>query len=427
MVEDCGLPVNPAIVEGQIRGGVAQAIGAVLLEHAAYDEDGQFLASTFMDYLLPTTTNVPNIEIHHVEHDPHRPRRELPRRGRGRHDRRPGRHRRTPSRTRSRRSACAVQRAAPAAVRGSSSSSGTVPVVKPAPFEYHAPRTARRGARRCSPSTATRPRCSPAARAWCRCWRCAWPGPSQLVDINDVADAGRHPPDRRRRRRVRRADPRARRRALAAGRRAAPGAGRGAAARSATCRSATAAPSAGQLAHADAVGRAARRGAWSPTPRSSSASAAAASASSRPTTSSSATSPRRSTTTSCLTEVRIRPGRRGAGWAFQEIARRHGDFALVGVAAMVALDRRRRHRRRPDRASSGVADRPVRAAARRGALVGQPRDRRHDRSRRRTTPSADLDPASDIHGSAEYRRHLAGVAVRRALTDRRQRAQEGVT
>jgi carbon-monoxide dehydrogenase large subunit len=67
VVEDCGVPVNPAIVEGQIRGGVAQAIGAVLLEHSAYGEDGQFLASTFMDYLMPTTTVVPNFEIHHVE------------------------------------------------------------------------------------------------------------------------------------------------------------------------------------------------------------------------------------------------------------------------------------------------------------------------------------------------------------------------
>jgi carbon-monoxide dehydrogenase large subunit len=66
-VEDCGLPVNPAIVEGQVRGAVAQAIGAVLLEHSAYGQDGQFLASTFMDYLLPTTTVVPNLEIHHVD------------------------------------------------------------------------------------------------------------------------------------------------------------------------------------------------------------------------------------------------------------------------------------------------------------------------------------------------------------------------
>jgi len=67
VIEDCGYPVNPAIVEGQICGGVAQGIGAVLLEHAAYNEDGQFLAGTFMDYLLPTTTVVPNFEIHHVE------------------------------------------------------------------------------------------------------------------------------------------------------------------------------------------------------------------------------------------------------------------------------------------------------------------------------------------------------------------------
>jgi carbon-monoxide dehydrogenase large subunit len=66
VVEDCGVAVNPAIVEGQIRGGVAQAIGAVLLERSAYGADGQFLASTFMDYLLPTTMVVPNFEIHHV-------------------------------------------------------------------------------------------------------------------------------------------------------------------------------------------------------------------------------------------------------------------------------------------------------------------------------------------------------------------------
>jgi carbon-monoxide dehydrogenase large subunit len=66
VVEDCGLPVNPAIVEGQVRGGVTQAIGAVLLEHSAYGEDGQYLTGSFMDYLLPTTTVVPNFEIHHL-------------------------------------------------------------------------------------------------------------------------------------------------------------------------------------------------------------------------------------------------------------------------------------------------------------------------------------------------------------------------
>ena len=67
VVEDCGLAVNPAIVEGQIRGGVAQGIGAVLLEHAAYGDDGNYLAASFMDYLLPSSTIVPKIEIHHVD------------------------------------------------------------------------------------------------------------------------------------------------------------------------------------------------------------------------------------------------------------------------------------------------------------------------------------------------------------------------
>jgi carbon-monoxide dehydrogenase large subunit len=67
VVEDCGLAVNPAIVDGQIRGGVAQGIGAVLLEHAAYGEDGQYLAASFMDYLMPTSTVIPPIEIHHID------------------------------------------------------------------------------------------------------------------------------------------------------------------------------------------------------------------------------------------------------------------------------------------------------------------------------------------------------------------------
>ncbi|HVF32573.1 MAG TPA: xanthine dehydrogenase family protein molybdopterin-binding subunit [Acidimicrobiales bacterium] len=68
VVEDCGKLINPAVVDGQVRGGVAQGIGAVLLERSAYDpETGQFLAGTFLDYLLPTTTEVPRIETHHLE------------------------------------------------------------------------------------------------------------------------------------------------------------------------------------------------------------------------------------------------------------------------------------------------------------------------------------------------------------------------
>ena len=70
VVEDCGTIINPAVVEGQVRGGIAQGIGGVLFEHAAYDASGQFEAGTFMDYLLPTTTEVPTIEVHHLETPP---------------------------------------------------------------------------------------------------------------------------------------------------------------------------------------------------------------------------------------------------------------------------------------------------------------------------------------------------------------------
>jgi aerobic carbon-monoxide dehydrogenase large subunit len=66
-VEDCGALINPAVVEGQIRGGVAQGIGAVLLERSAYAEDGSFQSATFMDYLMPTACDVPRIEIEHLE------------------------------------------------------------------------------------------------------------------------------------------------------------------------------------------------------------------------------------------------------------------------------------------------------------------------------------------------------------------------
>jgi carbon-monoxide dehydrogenase large subunit len=66
VVEDCGEIINPAVVDGQIRGGVAQGIGAVLYEKSTYDDRGQFQAGTFMDYLIPTAVEIPDIEIHHL-------------------------------------------------------------------------------------------------------------------------------------------------------------------------------------------------------------------------------------------------------------------------------------------------------------------------------------------------------------------------
>lgn len=67
VVEDCGQMINPAVVEGQIRGGVAQGIGSVLLEKIVYDDSGQCTTSTFMDYLLPTAAEIPRIDIEHLE------------------------------------------------------------------------------------------------------------------------------------------------------------------------------------------------------------------------------------------------------------------------------------------------------------------------------------------------------------------------
>ena len=90
VVGDCGAVINPAIVDGQVRGGVAQGIGAVLLERSAYDRDAQFLSSTFMDHLLPTAVDIPRIEVHHVHHEP-TGRHRLPGRRRGRGHRCAGR------------------------------------------------------------------------------------------------------------------------------------------------------------------------------------------------------------------------------------------------------------------------------------------------------------------------------------------------
>lgn len=67
IAEDCGRMVNPMVVDGQTIGGAAQGIGTALYEESPYDANGQPLASTFMDYLLPGPTEVPKFRIHHTE------------------------------------------------------------------------------------------------------------------------------------------------------------------------------------------------------------------------------------------------------------------------------------------------------------------------------------------------------------------------
>ena len=66
MVHDCGVMINPTIVEGQVHGGIAQGIAGALLEELKYSQDGQLLSPTFIDYMLPTSLDVPNVSIEHM-------------------------------------------------------------------------------------------------------------------------------------------------------------------------------------------------------------------------------------------------------------------------------------------------------------------------------------------------------------------------
>ena len=67
VVHDCGVMINPSIVDGQILGGTAQGIGGAFYEKLRFDAQGQPLVTTFMDYLIPTAMEIPPIEIHHME------------------------------------------------------------------------------------------------------------------------------------------------------------------------------------------------------------------------------------------------------------------------------------------------------------------------------------------------------------------------
>ncbi|WP_420623523.1 xanthine dehydrogenase family protein molybdopterin-binding subunit [Candidatus Poriferisodalis sp.] len=67
VVHDCGRVINPMIVEGQVMGGVAQGIGEALMEEFVYDPDGQVRTATLVDYLLPSSVDVPSFQIAHIE------------------------------------------------------------------------------------------------------------------------------------------------------------------------------------------------------------------------------------------------------------------------------------------------------------------------------------------------------------------------
>jgi carbon-monoxide dehydrogenase large subunit len=67
VVEDCGRVINPLLVEEQIRGGVVQGIGGALFEHCIYDDDANLLNGTLADYLVPMASEMPDIEVGHLE------------------------------------------------------------------------------------------------------------------------------------------------------------------------------------------------------------------------------------------------------------------------------------------------------------------------------------------------------------------------
>jgi carbon-monoxide dehydrogenase medium subunit len=123
-----------------------------------------------------------------------------------------------------------------------------------------------------------------------------------------------------------------------------------------------------------------------------------------------------------LVEVALPPMPPRSGWSFLEVARRHGDYALVGVAAVATLD---------DRGQClqarlvflSVGDGPVEAHQAAEMLTGQIPSPEVIRAAAETAAKADVDPGSDIHASAEYRRHLVQVLARRALEEAVERAK----
>jgi len=113
-----------------------------------------------------------------------------------------------------------------------------------------------------------------------------------------------------------------------------------------------------------------------------------------------------------LVEVRFPAARPGTGVAFEEVARRHGDFAIVGLAVSLTLtegvitDARL--------AFAGIGDVPVRAADAEGLLVGErPSAELFDEAARQAV--AGIDPPADLNGSSEYRKKIAATLVRRGL------------
>jgi carbon-monoxide dehydrogenase medium subunit len=124
-----------------------------------------------------------------------------------------------------------------------------------------------------------------------------------------------------------------------------------------------------------------------------------------------------------LTQIRLRLPPPGSGSCFVELARRHGDFALAGVAALVVLaeDGTVGHARL---ALIGVGDRPIRSTAAEAVLIGEP-PTADSIAAAASAVRSEIAPTDDIHATADYRSHLGEVLTRRALTTAAGRASRG--
>ncbi len=123
-----------------------------------------------------------------------------------------------------------------------------------------------------------------------------------------------------------------------------------------------------------------------------------------------------------LVEVAIPPLPARAGWSFLEVARRHGDYALVGIAATVTLDKKNQCED-ARLVYVSASDRPENARQATEALKGQALTPDAIEAAAELAATADTNPVKDIHASADFRRHLVRVLTRRALAQAAERAK----
>ncbi len=116
-----------------------------------------------------------------------------------------------------------------------------------------------------------------------------------------------------------------------------------------------------------------------------------------------------------LVEIALPPKPARSGWAFREVSRRHGDYALVGVAALVTMDDLGRCRQARITLLS-VGEGPVEAHEAARLLAGQTPTPEAVRAAAEAAATQDIDPGGDVHASAAYRRHLARVLTADVLT-----------